>query len=509
MSFEIRLGVRAFRQAGPGSYLIAVDPSHSTGFLWANPWPGRIGTLNARFLPYANANRMILSTASLVTPRTIFFVADPEVIKQVASDRTGIYEKDPQTYQVLNVYGHNIVSSNSLLWKKQRDAARSAFSEGHAQLMWKESCFAVREAIALLGAGKTPQTIDIPVFLRKVVLTAMSAGSYGRRLSYGTDIQDVTPHGFTQPFGVSLQTASEYMVPKWAIPRIAYKLPIPALQKFLSHMTRSYDELAKHFQGMIEETRLTLDQDDNFKESDDLYYNNLLRRLVAANTLEKHPSKRLTDKELLSNVYIFLLAGHETSAHTLSFILAHLALYPEVQNKVYEEIIGVWPTEEDAIFGTEEYTLAVIRESLRHFPVAPRLPKVALRDTILHSKGHGEFQPVTHVVPKGSVVLFGGVKTRKNSVRNGLLIRQIIAGLVMPSLPFSAGSRSCIGQRSGQAQIIGIMANLLRFYEIVPPSDLVDLPFAQRRDALLKCWLGSSLSPSDIKLVFSPRVKQL
>lgn len=136
--------------SSPGTYLIAVDPSHNTGFLWANPWPGRIGTLNARFSPYAKAKRMILPTASLVTPRTIFFVADPEVIKQVASDRAGIYEKDPQTYRVLNVYGNNIVSecrsdqfsivcmylpldflagSNTASWKKQREAARAAFSE--------------------------------------------------------------------------------------------------------------------------------------------------------------------------------------------------------------------------------------------------------------------------------------------------------------------------------------------------------------------------------------------
>ena len=43
----------------------------------------------------------------------------------------------------------------------------------------------------------------------------------------------------------------------------------------------------------------------------------------------------------------------ETSANTLSFIFAHLALYPEVQDKVYEEIMSVWPTEEDALYGAE------------------------------------------------------------------------------------------------------------------------------------------------------------
>lgn len=49
--------------------------------------------------------------------------------------------------------------------------------------------------------------------------------------------------------------------------------------------------------------------------------------------------------------------------------------------------------------------MAVLRESLRHFPVAPRLPKVVMQDTIINSKGSGEFEPVAYAVPKGSVVV--------------------------------------------------------------------------------------------------------
>lgn len=33
----------------------------------------------------------------------------------------------------------------------------------------------------------------------------------------------------------------------------------------------------------------------------------------------------------------------ETSAHTLSFAIALLALYPNVQRKVYEEVVRMWP----------------------------------------------------------------------------------------------------------------------------------------------------------------------
>lgn len=74
-------------------------------------------------------------------------------------------------------------------------------------------------------------------------------------------------------------------------------------------------------------------------------------------------------------------------------------------------------------------------------------------------------------------------------------------------LAFSAGSRSCIGQRAGQAQIIGIMSNLLRHIKLELPPHLLNMPFEKQRDALLRCWLGSSLTPTDIRLVFSPRTQ--
>lgn len=57
----------------------------------------------------------------------------------------------------------------------------------------------------------------------------------------------------------------------------------------------------------------------------------------------------------------------------------------------------------------KEYTLAVFRESLRHFPEAPRLPKVALQDTVLHSRARFASGPgsehVSVTVPKGGLVV--------------------------------------------------------------------------------------------------------
>lgn len=43
----------------------------------------------------------------------------------------------------------------------------------------------------------------------------------------------------------------------------------------------------------------------------------------------------------MGNIYVFLLAGHDTTAHTLAFSLMLLAIYPEIQEKALQEIDAV------------------------------------------------------------------------------------------------------------------------------------------------------------------------
>ena len=107
----------------------------------------------------------------------------------------------------------------------------------------------------------------------------------------------------------------------------------------------------------------------------------LLRNLVEANMNQDGDSKKLTEGELLSNIFVSmqlifalpcsaipLLLGFpscwtrlvdftfcdaynnlcppaETSAHTLCFAFVLLALYPESQKRIYEEVTRLWPAD--------------------------------------------------------------------------------------------------------------------------------------------------------------------
>ncbi|KIJ55488.1 hypothetical protein M422DRAFT_151985 [Sphaerobolus stellatus SS14] len=444
------------------------------------------------------------------------FVADAEVIKLITSERTGVFEKDPQTYSVLHIYGHNIIGSDGSEWKRQRDISRSVFNEGNVHLVWKESCKMSREAIELLRYVTGP--VDVPVFLKRVCCSYTSGSVFGQRIPYGRETSGYIPPGFQLQFGEALQTAAESMVALWAIPSLAYKIPIASLQRYLSHITQSYSELRGHLQAFIDQYRKAILEG---RSDDGDLQNDLLRRLVEATMLEKDPKKRLTDEEVLSNVFIFLIAGSETSAHTMSFVLAHLALYPDKQEKVYEEVRNVWSQDEDVVAAENcfqdssklEYTLAVFRESLRLFPVAPRLPKVARRDTVLHSRADGSVTSV--VVPKDSLVIMDIMGTNHNPAYWGEDALEFRPERFIDTpeyrwpreafLGFSIGMRSCIGQRAGQTQSLCILAHLLRYYKVGLPPQLEGLPFEQQKKKLLRFWLGSSLTPTDIHLTFTRR----
>jgi cytochrome P450 len=102
----------------------------------------------------------------------------------------------------------------------------------------------------------------------------------------------------------------------------------------------------------------------------------------------KDESRSLTPKEVLSDSFIFYFAGHETTAHTLSFCLRMISLHPEVQQKIFEEVStvlqpGQIPTYAD--FQKLIYTRCVFKETLRFYPQVPEIPKWTVEDTQLGS----------------------------------------------------------------------------------------------------------------------------
>ncbi|KAF8645774.1 hypothetical protein AX16_007583 [Volvariella volvacea WC 439] len=116
----------------------------------------------------------------------------------------------------------------------------------------------------------------------------------------------------------------------------------------------------------------------------------IMSLLVKANVSE-NSSKQLSNEELLAQMRTIILAGHETTANTLSWTLLELCRHPEVQTKLRQEIRDMERTIQQssaltftsADYDSMPYLTAVLKEVLRYHPVSYNHFREASRDDVI------------------------------------------------------------------------------------------------------------------------------
>eukprot|EP01063_Lacrimia_lanifica_P016111 TRINITY_DN22726_c0_g1_i1.p1 TRINITY_DN22726_c0_g1~~TRINITY_DN22726_c0_g1_i1.p1 ORF type:complete len:469 (+),score=148.68 TRINITY_DN22726_c0_g1_i1:59-1465(+) len=206
----------------------------------------------------------------------------------------------------------------------------------------------------------------------------------------------------------------------------------------------------------------------------------------------------IPEEALIPNMWIFLLAGHDTTAISLSWILLELARHPEVQQKARAEaaaILAAKPAGEGVTSEDLEklpYISAVINESLRLHPPVFNVPtRMAVADTELDG----------YAVPKKTIVsLHIGAINRHPSVwdRPDEFDPSRFLGEKQPRvfhhLPFSAGPRRCIGDRFSLVEQKTLLLKLLPRMELVADAaepvalgtDSLPLVFKQPKEVVLQ-----------------------
>ncbi len=90
-------------------------------------------------------------------------------------------------------------------------------------------------------------------------------------------------------------------------------------------------------------------------------------------TADPVTGQRFEPDEMVDQVAIFFLAGHETSASALGWALYLLAMYPQVQDRVAAEAVALGESPEFAAMGRLKFTRDVFRETLRLYPPVPMM----------------------------------------------------------------------------------------------------------------------------------------
>ena len=118
----------------------------------------------------------------------------------------------------------------------------------------------------------------------------------------------------------------------------------------------------------------------------------------SGNSLEKgqNQAETLSDEEILGNAFVFILAGHETTANTIHFALIYLAMNPSSQRALQKDLDSIFQSRHDPStwdYDTDVPRLfggmagAVLNETLRLVPPAIHIPKMPTEDQTITIDG--------------------------------------------------------------------------------------------------------------------------
>ncbi|EMD37290.1 hypothetical protein CERSUDRAFT_113940 [Gelatoporia subvermispora B] len=217
--------------------------------------------------------------------------------------------------------------------------------------------------------------------------------------------------------------------------------------------------------------------------------------LIKANASED-PRSRLNMKEMIAQMGTFLLAGHETTASSMTWLLWELSKHPEWQDKLREEIGCIRDrvtTRGDSDFSVADYdamanVIAAMKESLRFHGIVHMLVRVAEREDVIPLS-----QPIVSTtgeliseipVSKGQYInasvcgynrlkeVWGDDAHEFNPARFlETKTGQITVGVFANLMTFSGGLRGCIGWRFSILEMQAILVELLENFKFAIPED--------------------------------------
>ncbi|KAL1378039.1 hypothetical protein pipiens_004061 [Culex pipiens pipiens] len=179
----------------------------------------------------------------------------------------------------------------------------------------------------------------------------------------------------------------------------------------------------------------------------------------------------LADEDIRDHLDEVIFAGHDAIATTMAYIMLMMAMHPEVQERVHQEVMSVCP-DEGAEFSLEDcnkltYTEMVCKETMRLFPVGPIIGRRATADVRLDEN---------HIIPQNAQCIISFYQLHRDPDVWGPNADRFDPENFLPEkadqrhpysfLPFSAGSRNCLGYRYAWLPMKIMLAYLARSYRL-------------------------------------------
>ncbi|GGM13792.1 hypothetical protein GCM10010129_67400 [Streptomyces fumigatiscleroticus] len=386
--------------------------------------------------------------------RDTLFVADPDLVTELADDRRFAKHIGPALENVRAFAADGLFTAynDEPNWAKAHDILMPAFALGSMRTYHPVMLKVARRLIeAWDRAARSGRPVDVPEDMTRMTLDTIGLAGFG--YDFGSFARD-EPH----PFVASMVRCLEWSMTRLArVPGRDHSAADAAFRDDAAYLARVVDEvIAARTAG------------------DEAGAEDLLGLMLTA----RHPADgtALDAANIRNQVITFLIAGHETTSGALSFALYYLAKHPTALRLVQREADALWggaadpePTYEEV--GRLTFTRQVLNEALRLWPTAAAFSRHALQDTVLGGRiplraGQGVtvLTPMLHRQP-----LWGDNPELFDPAR---FTREAEAARPVHAFkPFGTGERACIGRQFALHEATMLLAMLVHRYRLHDHAD--------------------------------------
>jgi len=373
-----------------------------------------------------------------------FLANDPKLVKLVLKDRPDDFPKSDRIGAGLRpLLGNSVFLTNGETWKRQRRIIDPAFEGGRLRDIYP-AMYAAGQAAAERMALRTGVRDIEPE-------TSHAAADVIFRTLFSIPIEDETAtavfekfrdHQRTQPI---LNLAAFIPGPRW-------------MPRFFSRATKDTAADIRRLIAGLTEGRMSAINAGTAPDD-------LATKIMT--TPDPETGETFTTDEMVDQVAIFFLAGHETSASALAWTLYLLAMHPDWQDKLASEADQLTP--DFASVSKLRCGRDVFREALRLYPPVPMMVRETTCPETLRGRAAAKGSQIVlspwHLHrherlwdnPDGFDPTRWGTENGKSCQRDAYI-------------PFSAGPRVCTGAGFAMVEGVVLLAMLLRRFRF----DLTD-----------------------------------
>jgi cytochrome P450 len=392
----------------------------------------------------------------------LYMPKDPAMVKQVLVGNYKSYPKHFLLGKALKpLLGDSIFTTNGETWERQRRLLDPAFANAGLKKVFPLMVESVKESMERLNSHEDGSICDVDVEMTHVTADVIMRTI----LSVSIDAKEAKE--VFDNFEIFQEKSSKVNL------LVMFKLPPWLFPRDWKNWRDSGKKIREGIGGIIHRRFEEYQQ-----KGGDTDYGDILEEMMRAE--DSVTGTKFSEIELMDQVIMLFLAGHETSASVLGWTFYILANQPQMADRIAAEASSTFDGLDDVKFVDVhklKWTRDVFREALRLFPPVAFFARSAAKDTEL---GGCPIKKLSTINISPWIIHRHRKLWREPDVfrpeRFSEGENKNVAGAY---LPFSMGPRICIGAAFAQQEALLILGTLTRNFVFTPVEGEVPEPVSR------------------------------